>query len=219
MKQQGIHISLLLPVALLLLATGCGGMNKPAVTKRYYDIGPQRMTEQAAKTEQAEQAAPESGTGVEPQVLTVRRLRVSPMNAGRELVYRTSDTGYSSDFYHAYFIPPADMLSQALRSWLHGSGLFSHVVEPASLVRGDLVLEGNVVTLYGDFTDGGEAVAEMQFILLSEGTAETGVVFSKDYARRAKLTRRTPQALAAGLKQAVGEIYEELEADLAHMLK
>ncbi len=204
MKSWTTSISVTIVALLLLAATGCGGMSKPAVSKRYYDIGPIRT---------AEAQAPSS------EVLTVRRLRVSPMNAGREMVYKTSDTGFSSDFYHAYFIPPADMLSQALRRWLHASGLYEHVVETASLVRGDLVLEGNVVALYGDFTAGGQAVAEMQFFLLDEGGTETGVVFSRDYVKRINLGQETPQALAQGLKQAMAEIFTELEADLAGLKK
>ncbi|MBU1610346.1 MAG: membrane integrity-associated transporter subunit PqiC [Proteobacteria bacterium] len=198
-----VILSVILTIFFLGIA-GCGGLTKPAVTKRYYDIGPQRTNQV--------QAAPSD------QTLTVRRLRVSPMNAGRELVYKTSDTGYDSDFYNAYFIPPGDMLSQALRRWLHATGLFAHVVEPASLVRGDLVLEGNVVALYGDFTGSGEAVAELQFILVDEGTAETAILFSKDYSKRIPLSQRTPEALAAGLKQAMAEVFAELEADLASAL-
>ncbi len=204
MKPWNTAVSVAIIAFFLLAATGCGGMSKPAVTKRYYDIGPIRMAEAQASNG---------------EVLTVRRLRVSPMNAGREMVYKTSDTGFSSDFYHAYFIPPADMLSQALQRWLHASGLYEHVVETASLVRGDLVLEGNVVALYGDFTEGGFAVAEVQFFLLDEGGAEIGVVLSQDYVKRIKLKRETPQALAQGLKQAIFEIFSELEADLAGLKK
>lgn len=205
------HIRTLAPcLAALCLAAlacaGCGGLSKPAVTKHYYDIGPERPASLGVAEAPGD------------DVLVVRRLRVSPMNAGREMVYRTSDTGFRSNYYHAFFIPPGDMLSQSLRTWLHDSGRFSHVVEPASLLTGDLVLEGNVVALYGDYATGAEAVASMQFLLLDESGQGPRVLFSADYERREALPDDAPQTLAGGLKRAVADIFTELERDLAAAL-
>lgn len=197
------HVPLLPLLAALLLVSGClgGALNRPSAEKRYYNLEAERP---GAET-------PRSGG----KVLAVRRLAVSPRYEGRELVYRTSDTAYAADFYHLFFVPPAQMLTQDLRQWLERSGFFATVVDTGSLARADLSLEGNVVALYGDYAGrGGLAVAEMQFLLLDERAPDTPILFSKTYRREVPVAAGDPKALILGLRQAVGAIYGELEGDL-----
>lgn len=196
------HLPLIV-LALCLLASGCAGLNKPALEKHYYDITPARPEALAPAV------SPSFGA------LKVRRLSVSPMHSGREMVYRTSENGYSSDFYNGFFVAPADMLSQGLRRWLGESGLFAHVVAPSSLVAGELVLEGNLVALYGDYSGAPEAVATMEFLLLDESRPEVEIVFSSVYSRRVSMSAASPDRLAEGLQRAVAEVYAALEKDLA----
>jgi cholesterol transport system auxiliary component len=186
---------------LLLMAGGCVNLKKPAVEKRYYRIEALRSANQNAS--------------VSPNVLKVRRLRISPSYSGKGLVYKTGASTYASDFYHAYFISPSDMLTQELLDWLAASQIFSHVVDPASLVRSDMVLEGVVNALYGDYSmTPHKAVLRMQFFLLDESTLERSIVFAKDYNREKDLYSDSPARLIRTQSENLASILNELETDL-----
>lgn len=198
------RIFLTLAVLALVFATGCVGsaFKRPPVEKRYFDLEIQRSGTQAPKA-----GAP---------VLAVRRVQVSPRYEGRELVYRTGPTSFTSDYYNLFFVPPAQMLTQDLRQWLDRSGLFARVVDAGSLVRPDLVLEANAAVFCGDYsTKPGKAVVEVQFLLLDEGSADMAILFSRDYQREVAVSGGEPKDLVAGLRQAVAAIYADLEKDLA----
>ncbi|MGE4557166.1 MAG: hypothetical protein AB7D07_10110 [Desulfovibrionaceae bacterium] len=186
---------------LLLVAGGCVNLKKPAVEKRYYRIEAVRSVSQNAS--------------FSPAVLKVRRLRVSPGYDGKGLVYKTGASAYESDFYNAYFIPPSDMLTQELMDWLGAARIFAHVVDPASLVRSDLALEGVVNALYGDYVDGApKAVLKMQFLLLDESTPERPILFAKDYNREKALYSDAPARLISAQSENLASILSELETDL-----
>ncbi len=193
---------LVLALLALALGSGCmGGLKHPPVEKRLFDLEVRRP----------EVLAPRAG-GPD---LAVRRVLVSPRYDGRELVYRTGPSAYASDYYNLFFVPPSQMLGQDLRQWLAQSGLFGHVLDPASLARPDLTLEANAVTLCGDYAaKPAKAVVEIQFLLLDDRAAETPIVFSRDYRRETPLAGDAPKDLVEGLRQAVAGIYGDLEKDL-----
>ena len=149
-------------------------------------------------------------------VLMVRRLSVSDLYNTRELVYREAGERVDSDFYNMFFVNPGSMLTTELRSWLGESGLFSHIIEPGSMVVPGLTLEGTVNALYGDYS--GEqpaAVVEMQFFAVDESTADNAIVFSGSYAQRVPVADTDPQTLVKAITQGVERIYAALETDLA----
>ena len=49
-------------------------------------------------------------------VLRVNKLHVSPLFAGRAMVYRTADLQYESDFYDEWFIAPARSSRNSFRT-------------------------------------------------------------------------------------------------------
>jgi len=195
---------LLLGLCALLLAAlgGCmGGLKHPPVEKRHFDL----------QVKRGEAKPPRAGG----PTLAVRRVMVSPRYDGREMVYRTGPTDFSSDFYNLYFVSPSQMLGQDLRQWLAQSGVFGHVLDSATLVRPDLTLETNAAVFCGDYSmKPGKAVVEMQFLLLDERDPDTPVIFSRDYRREEPLTGGEPRDLVEGLRRAVAGIYGDLENDL-----
>lgn len=197
---------LVLAVLALVFTVGCVGsaLKRPPVEKRYFDLEVQRTGTQAPKA-----GAP---------VLAVRRVQVSPRYEGRELVYRTDPSGFASDYYNLFFVPPSQMLTQDLRQWLDRSGLFARVLDAGSLVRPDLTLEANAAVFCGDYSvKPGKAVVEMQFLLLDEGSPDMAMLFSRDYRREVALAGAEPKDLVAALRQAVAAIYADLEKDLGSL--
>jgi len=193
---------LVLTLGLLLLGS-CVKLEQQPVDKRFYALEVARPG--AALT------APAS-----PATLLVRRVQVSQRVAGRELVYRTGESAWTADFYNLFFVNPADMLTQDLRTWLGSAGLFANVVDPSSLILPEYILEGNVSGLHGDFAPGSgkgpaQAVAEMQFLLLRNTAGERRVVLTLDIRKTVPLAANTPAELVRALRQAVSEVNVELE--------
>ncbi|MBU1039855.1 MAG: PqiC family protein [Proteobacteria bacterium] len=196
---------LALLLALMLLGS-CVKLEQKPLDKRFYAL------------EVARPGAP-LGIFASPETLLVRRMQVAPRVSGRELVYRTGDSAWTADFYNLFFVIPADMLTQDLRSWLRDAGLFANVIDPSSLILPGYILEGNVSGLHGDFgAKPAQAVAEMQFLLLKNTAGERSVVMTRDIRKTVPLAADTPAALVLALRQAVSEINAELEAAIRQTL-
>lgn len=194
-------IALALACGLVLAAAGCVSLKKPAVEKRYFTVEAQRPSQ--------------NRTGPVDGVLKVRRLRVSPSYSGKGLVYKVSKNAFESDFYNAYFTPPSDMLTQEVMDWLAKSGVFTHVVDPSSLIQSHLTLEGVVNAIYGDYAaTPATAVLKMQFFLIDEANPDRAIVFAKDYNREEALYTDKPSELVQAQSENLASILEELEGDL-----
>ncbi|WP_147821997.1 ABC-type transport auxiliary lipoprotein family protein [Salidesulfovibrio onnuriiensis] len=199
-----VHRILFVLVTLSLLA-GCGGLSRKAVEKRYYTLDVQR--------ERAE-AAP-----VSEKLLKVRRMQISPLYDGRELVYKLDNGRMESDFYNLFFMPPVELLSHDLDRWMDGAGLFAGSVSPASLAEADYTLEGVVNVLYGDFSGGREsALVEMQFFLIDERSAENHIVFSRNYSVRTPVSGNSPASVVQGMREGARAVFTSLESDLRTFL-
>ncbi len=186
----------------LLLLGGCVKLEQKPLDKRFYAL-------------EVERPGVALTTFASPATLLVRRLQIAPRVAGRELVYRTGDSAWTADFYNLFFVIPADMLTQDLRTWLRDAALFANVVDPSSLVLPDYILEGNVSGLHGDFAvKPAQAVADMQFLLLKNTAGERSVVLTRSIRKTVPLAANTPAKLVRALRQAVTEVNIELEAAL-----
>ncbi|ADU63223.1 MAG: PqiC family protein [Pseudodesulfovibrio sp.] len=194
---------LLLLVAVLALGcAACVKMGGKPLDKHYYRLAPVRA-----------QSLPAPQDGI---VLNVRRLAVSDLYNTREIIYQLADGRMESDFYNLYFITPGSMLTSELRDWLAASGRFSHIITPGSMVVPDLILEGAVNTLYGDFSSTPPAaVMSMQFFLVDESTPDNTILFSKNYTQRIPLSQPTAQELVQALTEGTRTIFTQLESDLA----
>ncbi|MCJ2163091.1 MULTISPECIES: ABC-type transport auxiliary lipoprotein family protein [unclassified Pseudodesulfovibrio] len=199
MKRQHILIAIL---TVALSTAACVKLGGKPLDKRYFQITPVRTAEK--------------NTVPEDFVLKVRRLSISDIYNTRELVYRGPEGRIDSDFYNMFFVTPGNMLTTELRTWLRDSGLFSHIIEPGSMIVPDLTLEGVVNALYGDYSGPAPtAVVEMQFFAVDESTAENVIVFSNTYSKRIPIAEPDPQSLVQAMTQGVQAIFTELENDLA----
>lgn len=192
-------------LAMLALTAGCVSLKKSYPQKRYYLL-------HAARPGQAPPAA-------DGAALKVRRFGVSPAFAGRELVYRTGELTYESDFYNQFFSTPGHLVTEGARRWLAASGLFGHVVDSASRLEARYVLEGMVVVLYGDYREkeAPRAVLGVQFLLLDDAPSAPEVVFQREYSAKQPLKGTSADALVEGWAQALRSVLEALERDLRQL--
>jgi len=189
------------PLAFLVLS-GCVSLAKSFPDKHYYALD---------VTRQGEPGVPVPGA-----VLDVRGLFVSPRFEGKELVYRTGDTRYESDFYNAWFVSPSAMLTQQIQNWLRNASLFEHVVATPSYLDATHILEGTVTDLYGDYRQQGEhkAVVGMHIVLIEDYPTRTAIVFQRDYHQMVELSETSPDELTRGWNEGLQQIFMALEEDL-----
>jgi len=185
---------------ILIAAAGCVDLKAAYPDRRYYTI-------ESARTG----AERETSAGT---VLRVRRFAASKMCDGTELVTRTGDAVYESDFYHVLFIPPAQQLGEQTYKWLTASKLYGHVVGAGSSIAETHTLEGNVITLHGDYRSSPLAVIEIQFLLVRVSTDPAAALYQKSYRQEVALESASPEALVKGWSAGLSKILTSLEADL-----
>ena len=186
----------------LLVLSSCVNLAKSNPERQYYALD---------VTRQAGAGAPVTGT-----VLEVRRFAVSPAFQGQELVYRTDDTRYESDFYNQWFVPPSTMLTQQAQNWLINAQLFEHVVAASSYIEATHRLEGTVTDLYGDYrqNDRRKAVVGLRMVLIEDNPTRTAILFQRDYHQMVEVTDTSPDGLTLAWNQGLEQVFIAFEEDL-----
>jgi cholesterol transport system auxiliary component len=197
-----LSVFLVASLALFVFLTGCVGRKYVEKGSFALDVPPNG----AASSSESD------------AVLRVRTLRVSPRYEGKSFVYRTSDLAYESDYYNQFFAPPDTMITEEVRDWLGSSGLFKEVVDYTGQVEHTHVLEGEVIDLYGDYSERGssrsKAVLGIEFRFIHEIDAEPKLIFQKRYRKAVPVASPAPDVLVRGWNDALQKILTELEADL-----
>ncbi|HKC95172.1 MAG TPA: ABC-type transport auxiliary lipoprotein family protein [Nitrospira sp.] len=187
---------------LIITLTGCLSLSKSYPEKRSFvlDVG----------------APPQETPSNSIKVLRINRLRVSPLFAGRAMVYRTADLQYESDFYDEWFVTPSVLVTQQLQNWLAHSGRFLLVLQGTNHIEPTHFLEGTVTEFYGDFRESPRAVLGIEFHLL-DAMNEGQLSFRRTYHQDIPLTDRSPDALARGLTEALRTVLVTLTKDIGEV--
>jgi ABC-type uncharacterized transport system auxiliary subunit len=190
-------------VAILLAASGCvGALKSDYPERRFYTLSAERPGAAAAPQKEG--------------VLRVRRFSASKLSEGNELVLRTGPAEYETDFYNAFFSPPASQLTEQTQRWLGASGLFSAAVGTGSSVPETHVLEGNLVSLHFDDRERrGVSVLELQFILVRVSSDPSAVLFQKSYRAEERPENARRETIVKAWNAGLARILAELESDLA----
>jgi cholesterol transport system auxiliary component len=152
--------------------------------------------------------------------LEVHRFSVDTAFVTKNLVYRLGEFKYEADYYRQFLISPGTMITEKTRDWLADSGLFNSVLPVGSRIVPSYTLEGNVIALYGDFTDEAAptAVMEIRLFLLENSEGRERVIFSKTYRTATDVPSRATDDFVDALNRSLMEIMTRLEADLPKAL-
>ncbi|MFC0384612.1 ABC-type transport auxiliary lipoprotein family protein [Muricoccus vinaceus] len=193
-----------LVLAAPLLLGACGVVNQSYVEPRRYPLAPVR---------------PAGGTRRRgTKTLLMRLTRAAPGLDGKLLRSIRADGTEATEFYAEWTAPPAEAAEQALRRWLMDAGTFAAVLAPGTRGNADLLMESELLALHVDLGRG-VAVASMSAVLMRE-TSQFGTrvvaQFSAQGAAPVPPERPLgPDAQAAGMVAALGQVLARLEADLA----
>lgn len=152
--------------------------------------------------------------------LEVHRFSVDAAFATKNLVYRLGEFKYEADSYRQFLISPGTMITEKTRDWLADSGVFSSVLPVGSRIVPNYTLEGNVIALYGNFTDEAAptAVMEIRLFLLENTEGRERVIYSKTYRTATAVPSRATDDFIDALNRSLVEILTRLEADLQEVL-
>ncbi len=186
----------------MTLVGGCLRLAKGPPDKHYFALGTVRPAEASAS--------------IAGGILKIRKFRVSPPFEGAEIVYRTSETRYETDFYNEWFIAPSAMMTQQLASWLSHARLFRHVLDASSSLEADYFLEGTVNALCADLRMNGspKAVLNIQIVLIKDSPVHEKVVFRREYQEEVNVPDSSPDVLVSGWNRGLQHSLITLEKDL-----
>ena len=201
MRRRGLLVAPLLVGGLL---AGCGVVNQSYVEPRRYPLLPVRPVALARRR----------GT----KTLLMRLTRAAPGLDGRMLRSIRADGTEAVEYYAEWTAPPAEAAEDALRRWLMESGTFAAVLAPGTRGNADLVMESELLALHVDLGTG-QAVAAMSALLMRE-TSQFGTRVVAQFSERAMVPVPPgrplgPDAQAAAMVAALGQVLGRLEADLA----
>ena len=187
-------LSLAMPTAF-----GCLNLDKSYPEKRSFvlDVG----------------APPQGSSSTGAIVLKINKFRVSPLFAGRAMVYRIADLQYETDFYDEWFVAPGLLVTQQFQTWLSQSPGFQLVLLGTNHVDPTHLLEGTVTEFYGDYRDSPRAVLGLELHVLDAGNARH-TAFRRTYHQDMPLPDRSPDALARGLTEALRMVLTTVIKDI-----
>jgi cholesterol transport system auxiliary component len=184
---------------IMMCPTGCLDLKKSYPEKRSFvlDVG----------------APPQETPANGAIVLKINKLRVSPIFAGRAMVYRVADLQYESDFYDEWFVAPGTLVTQQVHQWLSRSAGFEMVVVGTNHVEPTHLLEGTVTEFYGDFRAAPRAVLGLELHLLD--ALHERQFFRRTYHQDVPLSDQSSDALARGLTEALRAVLVDVAKDIA----
>jgi Uncharacterized protein conserved in bacteria len=184
---------------IMMCPTGCLDLKKSYPEKRSFvlDVG----------------APPQETPANGAIVLKINKLRVSPLFAGRAMVYRVADLQYESDFYDEWFVAPGTLVTQQVHQWLSRSAGFETVVVGTNHVEPTHLLEGTVTEFYGDFRAAPRAVLGLELHLLD--ALHERQFFRRTYHQDVPLSDQSSEALARGLTEALRAVLVDVAKDIA----
>jgi cholesterol transport system auxiliary component len=183
---------------IMMCPTGCLDLKKSYPEKRSFvlDVG----------------APPQETPANGAIVLKINKLRVSPIFAGRAMVYRVADLQYESDFYDEWFVAPGTLVTQQVHQWLSRSAGFETVVVGTNHVEPTHLLEGTVTEFYGDFRAAPRAVLGLELHLLD--AIHERQFFRRTYHQDVPLSDQSSEALARGLTEALRAVLVDVVKDI-----
>jgi cholesterol transport system auxiliary component len=183
---------------IMMCPTGCLDLKKSYPEKRSFvlDVG----------------APPQETPANGAIVLKINKLRVSPLFAGRAMVYRVADLQYESDFYDEWFVAPGTLVTQQVHQWLSRSAGFETVVVGTNHVEPTHLLEGTVTEFYGDFRAAPRAVLGLELHLLD--AIHERQFFRRTYHQDVPLSDQSSEALARGLTEALRAVLVDVVKDI-----
>jgi ABC-type uncharacterized transport system auxiliary subunit len=180
---------------LAIVAAGCGA---PRPIK-YYVID-------------ATPAAASSTPAQIPVVLLVGRFTASHLYRDDRLIYGSGPVELGTYEYDRWAEPPADMVQNLLIADLRASGQYRSVSRVSSSARGDYIVRGHLLAMYG--VDKPELVARFSLQLELFDPASRATVWTQTYTHDEPVQGKTVANIVEALDRNIGAGLQQLSAGI-----
>jgi ABC-type uncharacterized transport system auxiliary subunit len=180
---------------LAIVAAGCGA---PRPVK-YYVID-------------ATPAAASSTPARIPVVLLVSRFTASHLYRDDRLIYGSGPVQLGTYEYHRWAEPPADMVQSLLIADLRASGQYHSVSRVSSSARGDYIVRGHLLAMYG--VDKPELVARFSLQLELFDPASRATVWTQTYTHDEPVQGKTVANIVEALDRNISAGLQQLSAGI-----
>jgi uncharacterized lipoprotein YmbA len=198
--------AILLPVLAMLLAA-CASFNPPPKPK-YFALDPGQPVSLAGL-----RSANSTATAA------VSFVDVAAPYASDGFVYQTGNHRWEVDPYNQFLVSPADMMTSVIRTWTRNSGLYSQVADVGAGGGQSVLIDVNLVELYGDFRNPAAPTATLTLQVQVTRQTDKGrvIALQRTFTRTVPVAHRTPEALVDAWNTALGEELSQLLRALAEI--
>ena len=145
-----------------------------------------------------------------PVVLLVGRITASHLYRDDRLIYGSGPVELGTYEYDRWAEPPADMVQNLLIANLRASGQYRSVSRVASNVRGDYIVRGHLLALYG--VDKPELVARFSLQLELFDPVTRAIVWTQTYTHDEPVQGKTVASIVEAMDRNVGSGLQQLSA-------
>lgn len=148
--------------------------------------------------------------------IKVNKFKISNIYESKNFIYKYSDVGYESDFYHEFLVFPVTNISEVFSRWADRVEL--GFVSPSIFDNEKLyILSGNIISLYGDFRDSKSPYAILEIDVYIQRASDMGIVYRRKFEQKVKIQKPEPEELVKGWNTGLQKILIDLESDLAKL--
>jgi ABC-type uncharacterized transport system auxiliary subunit len=147
-----------------------------------------------------------------PVVLLVGRFTASHLYRDDRLIYGSGPVQLGTYEYDRWAEPPADMVQNLLIANLRASGQYRSVSRVASNVRGDYVVRGHLLALYG--VDKPELVARFSLQLELFDPVNRAIVWTQTYTHDEPVQGKTVASIVEAMDRNVGTGLQQLSVGI-----
>ena len=157
--------------------------------------------------------APASAASAQvPVVLLVGRITASHLYRDDRLIYGSGPVELGTYEYDRWAEPPADMVQNLLIANLRASGQYRSVSRVASNVRGDYIVRGHLLALYG--VDKPELVARFSLQLELFDPMNRAIVWTQTYTHDEPVQGKTVASIVEAMDRNVRSGMQQLSAGI-----
>ncbi len=148
-----------------------------------------------------------------PMVIGISPFSVAPAYDTNRIIYREGAFERQAYFYHRWQVNPGSLIGTLLARDMKKAGLFAGVVSPDSRIVPDYRIEGSVEEfLEWDRDEQWDARLSINIVLMTEQktAARNRVLLQKGFSVTKPCAKRTPEALAAAMSQAMADVSHQV---------
>ena len=144
--------------------------------------------------------------------LRIQKFRILSNYEGKEFVYK-KDLEYENDFYNQFLVPPSTNITDQFIAWVNDANIAKIVTNRLTIAESNFIIEGNVMSLYIDFSKGKmQAVLDIELYLTE--TSKDTLLLKKLYSRRIDLKEKTVDVYVNSWNTALTEIFMQFTKDI-----